>query len=152
MKKFISLILSIGFIFSFVGCSTNDNTAGSSGENPATQTLPTYSITASAEGGSIVCDKEKVTLGESLTVTLTPEVDKVLYSLTVNGGEVTAVAGAKDGVVYYTWTAPSVLENYTVKAVLAIRTLPCLSTRTAETATLPKWARCTGSRLAYCRK
>ncbi len=117
MKKFIAFILSIGFIFSIASCSKGNETGGSSGGNPATQTLPTYSITASAEGGSIVCDKEKVTLGESLTVTLTPEGDKVLYSLTVNGGEVTAVAGAKDGVVYYTWTAPSVLGNYTVKAV-----------------------------------
>lgn len=119
MKKCIAVILSIGFIFSAVGCSKdNSENEGSGGLSPSTSVLPIYSITASAEGGgSIVCDKSNAVLGEPLTVTLTPEENKVLYSLTVNGGEVSTSMATKDGVVYYTWTAPSVLEDYTVKAV-----------------------------------
>ena len=73
-----------------------------------------YSITASAgTGGSITPSSLSVPSGGQVTLTITPSSGYQFSGLTVNGAQATATAGSSGT---FTYTIPSVTENYTVQA------------------------------------
>ncbi len=117
MKKAIVSILSLFIAFSaFAGCGDKKEEGTGS-----TIEASVYSISlAASQGGTLTADKESVNVGESVTLTLTPDEGYVLQSLIVNGGKVTPVKQTVEGKTSYTWKLTAASSDLTASAVFAL--------------------------------
>ena len=108
MKKTLSILFSmLLFLSAFASCSKN-NEVGTN--NP-----PTFSITVQdVDGGTLVSDKKEVSIGESVTFTMTANTGNILDEFTLNNGTVEVLESETQGT--YVWTLQSVLSNVTASA------------------------------------
>lgn len=108
MKKMFSILFSILlFLSTFASCSKNE------GQGEEYQSM--FSITVQdVEGGTLVSDKNKVSIGESVTFTMTANAGNILDEFTLNNGTVKVSESETQGT--YVWTLQSVLSDVTVSA------------------------------------
>lgn len=108
MKKKFSILLSMLLLLStFASCSKN--------KEQGTKEQTTFSITVQdVEGGTLVSDKTEVSIGESVTFTMTANAGNILDVFTLNDGAVKVLESETQGT--YVWTLQSVLSDVTASA------------------------------------